>query len=56
MKSYHVTWEIDVDAADEVEAAKAALTIQRCLNSSAVVFDVIEHDGTEMVRVDLIEL
>ena len=53
MKTYHVMWEIDLDAESPEEAAKMALLIQRDSKSSATVFDVIEHDGHETVRLDL---
>lgn len=55
-KGYHVTWEIDIDSADSPEdAARQAWAHMRRADSIANVFDVIEHDGAETVRVDLQE-
>ncbi|MDQ0847778.1 hypothetical protein [Streptomyces sp. V1I6] len=51
MPEYHVIWEIDLDAADPVEAARKALTIQRNPTSWATVFTV--HDDAQTVTVDL---
>ena len=39
MKTYRVTWEIDVEASSPIEAAKEALRMQ-CGDSSANVFAV----------------
>jgi hypothetical protein len=53
-KGYHVTWEIDIDSAESPhDAAQEAWEHMRGDSSIANVFDVIEHDGTEIVRVDL---
>lgn len=43
MKTYLVTWEIELDAETPEAAARAALAIQRDPNSLATVFNV---DGT----------
>lgn len=42
-RSFLVTWQIDIDAADPVEAAQRALEIQRDEESIATVFVV--HQG-----------
>ena len=55
MKTYHVTWEINIDAESERDAAERALAIQRDAASEATVFDVIVEDGANTVRVDLME-
>lgn len=56
MPSYLVTWEIDVDADDPVQAALEAYRLMRAPDSLANVFDVIECDSDgEAVRVDLQE-
>lgn len=47
-----VRWEIDIDADSPVEAARAALTIQRRTESIATVFVVTDHNGHE-TTVDL---
>lgn len=53
-KTYHITWEIDVEADNHQEAAARALLIQRDTFSTATVFDVVEHESNgEAVRVDL---
>jgi len=41
-KLYRVIWEIDIVATSPERAAKAALDIQRDVNSSALVFRVAE--------------
>lgn len=54
MKSYLVTWEIDIDADTPEDAARKALAIQRDPASIATVFDVYDCDGRAgLVRVDL---
>jgi hypothetical protein len=57
MPEFHITWEIDVTAADPVEAARKAFSLVRKPDSSANCFDVIPHDDStgESVRVDLEE-
>ena len=52
MTEYHVTWEIDLDAASPQEAAEHALAIQRDPDSAATVFDVTDSTGTTD-RIDL---
>ena len=54
MKTYLVTWEIEIDAKSPKDAAKKALKIQRDKNSTALVFDVIPF-GKEPKRIDLCE-
>ncbi len=44
MKTYLVTWRIDIDADSPEEAAAQALTIQRDIESTAAVFEVLETD------------
>jgi hypothetical protein len=58
MPSFHISWEIELNAADEVDAARKALAIQRDPNSIATVFDVINQDecAPVMARIDLTEL
>ncbi len=59
MRTYHVTWEIEVFADNPVDAAVEALQIQKCWKSIAKVFGVTEmtRDGTAQTeRVDLDEL
>lgn len=48
---YHVTWGIDLNAADPVDAARKALAIQRNAASWATVFTV--HGETPTAAVDL---
>ncbi len=54
MPSYHITWEIDIDADSPREAAEEAQRIQRDPTSLATVFTVQEHDTTKAVQVDLL--
>lgn len=42
MKTYRVTWTIDVEAIDPVEAAKHAKAIQVRQDSIANVFEVVD--------------
>lgn len=51
LKQYLVKWEIDIDAKDEVDAARQALAVQRDPNSSATIFDVFRI--TDKTRIDL---
>lgn len=44
MPTYFVSWEIDIDADSPREAAEKALAIQRDPESTATVFQVLEHD------------
>ena len=55
MKSFHVTWEISIEADSPEEAAIKALGIQRDPTSWATVFDVYP-ETTGHVRVDVNEL
>lgn len=50
---YRVSWVIDLDAASPLEAARAALAIQRDPGSTSTVFDVADDVGDDSVRVDL---
>jgi len=43
MTSYLVTWEIDIEAKDEVEAAKEALEIMQDKDSEALCFRVSNY-------------
>lgn len=52
MKTYLVTWEIDIDADSPEAAAREALRIQRDAASSATVFRVWGEDGID-TTVDL---
>ena len=54
MQTFHLVWEIDIDANSPREAAEKALAIQKCPDSIATVFQVIDERG-ESVRVDLLE-
>ena len=55
MKTYRVSWEIDIDADSPRGAAEKARAIQRDPESLATVFDVIEMDGDTIQRIDLEE-
>lgn len=56
MPEFHLTWEIDVHADDPVDAARKAFSLVRIPDSSANVFDVLQHDDTKgSVRIDLEE-
>lgn len=52
MASYHVTWEIDVDGDNPVEAARKAWEAMRAQDSTANVFQICAEGG-EPVGVDL---
>jgi hypothetical protein len=52
MKTYKVTWTIELDAKSASDAAKQALEIQRDRESIATVFDVQEPSGNN-VTIDL---
>ncbi len=54
MPSYHITWEIDIDADSPREAAEEAQRIQRDPTSLATVFTVHEEEADEAVQVDLL--
>ena len=55
MKTYLVTWTIDIEADAPEEAAAQALIIQRDNDpaNTATVFSVQEHGSGETVTVDL---
>lgn len=53
MKSYHVLWEIDVDAKTARGAAEEALRIMQDPCSTATVFSVTEEDSDLTEDVDL---
>ena len=53
MKSYHVIWEIDVNADSSKGAAEQALAACRDPASLATVFDVTEENSSVTERVDL---
>ena len=50
MSSYLVTWEIDIEAEDEVEAAKEALEIMQDKDSEALYFLVNSYQKTVSVN------
>lgn len=54
MKEMTVTWQVNLNADTPLEAAEAALKMQRDRTSIATVFDVREEDDT-ITRVDLQE-
>lgn len=51
-QTYHVLWEIDLDADSPREAAELALSIMLDSESTATTFDVTDEAG-ETTRVDL---
>ncbi len=51
---FRVIWEIDIDAESPREAAEAARAEQR-RDTSATVFDIWDHVGKKMHRVDVAE-
>jgi hypothetical protein len=51
---FRVIWEIEIDAHSPREAAEAARAEQR-RDTSATVFDVWEHVGNKMHRIDVAE-
>ena len=51
-QTYHVLWEIDLDADSPQEAAELALSIMLDSESTATTFDVTDEAG-ETTRVDL---
>ena len=55
MAEYLVTWEIDLTAADPIDAARQAYEIQRDWDSTATVFTVAGDDGS-VVEVDVLKL
>jgi hypothetical protein len=56
IKRYTVSWVIDVDAENELEASKQAREIQLDKDSTATIFNVYEDDTREPVEIDLLEL
>ena len=54
-QTYHVLWEIDLDAENPREAAVLALSIMLDSESTATTFDVTDEDG-ETERVNLQEV
>lgn len=55
MIKYLVVWEIDVEAESPQYAAELAWQIMRRADSTAIVFDVFDGQGSK-VRVDLEEV
>ena len=53
-QTYHVKWEIDLDADSAEEAAQEALRVHRDLGSIASVFTVTDELGNEKT-IDAIE-
>lgn len=57
MTMFHVSWEIDIEAANPREAAEKAWAHMRREDSTANVFSIIEHDKSgEPVQVDLMDV
>lgn len=54
MADYRVVWEIELSANTPEGAARKALAMQRDPNSTAVVFNVTDVEGTDLL-VDLME-
>lgn len=50
---YRIIWEIDVEAADAVSAARAAFEMMQKPDTTAPVFDVVSENGVPE-RVDLL--
>ncbi len=53
MPTFHVTWSIDIDAADPRSAAQQALEIQRDPASIATCFKVEESGVGGLLTIDL---
>lgn len=53
MRSYTVTWVINIDAETSREAAKKALEIQRDQDSIATCFHVSDDQGGDCYEFDL---
>lgn len=53
MATYRVSWTIDIEADNAIEAAIKALDIQRDQESTATVFDIVDRDSQVKSRVDL---
>jgi hypothetical protein len=45
MKTFHILWEIDIEAETAEEACRKALAIQRDPQSISTVFDVVSPGG-----------
>jgi hypothetical protein len=56
MKTFLVTWEIDIEARDHDEAARKAFEIMQREGTSATCFAVQAHDEDERLHVDLLEV
>lgn len=56
MKTFKISWVIDVKAANPRDAALAALAIQRNQNSTACVFTVTEPFGGPVIKEHHIDL
>ena len=56
MKTYRVTWAIDIDAASPREAAQLAWDIQRDPDSIATSFEVTEPFGGPVIKTHSIDL
>ena len=59
MTMYRVTWEIDIEADDAIDAARQALEIHRDPDSIATVFSVQEYgtpNGIHPQEIDLLEV
>ena len=54
MTTYHVVWEIDVEANSPQEAAAEAHRLVRKPDTTATVYDVFDGEG-EVTRVDLLD-
>ena len=56
MKTYTVTWAIEVDAENPVAAAYEAMRIQRDEHSTATIFEVKEtHSDDKPIAVDVVQ-
>jgi hypothetical protein len=55
MAQYLVTWEIDIYADSDEEAAAKALEIQRDVNSTATFFRVRHVNSGEEIAVDVLD-
>jgi hypothetical protein len=53
---YFVSWEIEVEAENPIEAAKLARAAQTQPNTRATVFDVFSEEAKDAIRVDLIAI
>ena len=57
MPSYRVKWEIDIWHVKSPQvAAQRALAVIRDESSTALVFDVTEHNRKTTMRIDLLDL